>query len=414
MTAHLERAHVLLRQSRFELAEKEVRRAISEEPDSSTAFAFLSLCLDGLDRHDEALEAAETAVGKDPEDDFAFYTKASAHLALRQRDEARRAVDEAIRLDPEDSDYYALAASIAVSGKKWQEALDKAEEGLSFDPEHVGCTNMRAMALNRLGRREEAGMALEAALSRDPDNASTHANRGWALLQAGNTKEAMESFREALRLEPGSEWARQGIIEALKARNPFYRIMLKYFFFMTGLSARAQWGVILGLYFLVRILRSAARSSPALAPLVSPLVILYMVFAYCTWTAVPVSNLLLRLHPFGRYALSGKEVRASNWVGSALLAALLLGGAGAFLGEGRLVVSAVGCALFVIPLAATFQAEWEEGGKRLAVLTGAIALLGVGALGASFAGHQAAGALATFFFLGIFLFTWVANFLIAR
>jgi tetratricopeptide (TPR) repeat protein len=270
------------------------------------------------------------------------------------------------------------------------------------------------MALNRLGRKEEAGMALEAALSKDPENASTHANRGWALLQAGKTKDAMESFREALRLEPGSEWARQGIIEALKARNPFYRIMLKYFFFMTGLSTRAQWGVILGLYFLVRILRSAARGSPALAPLVTPILILYMVFAYCTWTAVPISNLLLRLHPFGRYALSEEEVRASNWVGAALLAALVLGTAGGVFGAGRLIVAAIGCALFVIPLAATFQVKWKDGGSRLAVLTGAIALLGVGALAAASVGHNAAGALTGLFFLGIFLFTWVANFLITR
>ncbi|MDB5311521.1 MAG: tetratricopeptide repeat protein [Gemmataceae bacterium] len=46
---------------------------------------------------------------------------------------------------------------------------------------------------------------------------------GWALLHARQPAEALTHFREALRLDPTNEWARDGLIEALKARYWVYR-----------------------------------------------------------------------------------------------------------------------------------------------------------------------------------------------
>ena len=45
----------------------------------------------------------------------------------------------------------------------------------------------------------------------------------------------------------------------------------------------------------------------------------YLVFAFLTWTAQPLFNVLLRVDPIGRYALSRRQIVASNWVGSAFL-----------------------------------------------------------------------------------------------
>src|SRR5690606_1373599 len=151
--------------------------------------------------------------------------------------------------DSANADFYAQLATVLFQQKKWQAALDASLEGLKFDAEHTGCTHLRSMALTQLGRQQEAIATVDSALARDPDNEYAHTNKGWALLHEGKPKEALEHFREALRLDPNYEYAQHGIVEALKARNFIYRWMLAYFLWMSRLSDRAKWGVILGGYF---------------------------------------------------------------------------------------------------------------------------------------------------------------------
>ena len=88
------------------------------------------------------------------------------------------------------------------------------------------------MALVQLGRKDEAQQTLGSALANDPENALTHANQGWALLHRGDHAKALEHFREALRIDPELDWARAGIVEALKARHLIYRVMLRFFLWM--------------------------------------------------------------------------------------------------------------------------------------------------------------------------------------
>src|SRR4030095_8491543 len=207
---------------------------------------------------------------------------------------------EAIRLEPTDADYHAMRAGIEFNERRWQEALNSAETGLHFSHEHTGCNNLRAMALVKLGRKSEAGATIQSTLARDPDNAFSHANQGWTLLEQNRRKEAMNHFRESLRLDPTNDWARAGLVEALKAGNPLYAVMLKYFFWMKNLPVRARWGIIVGGYFANRIVAGIARSNPDIAPWLLPLRILYVVFVVFTWLAYPIFNLMLFLHPVGR------------------------------------------------------------------------------------------------------------------
>ena len=118
----------------------------------------------------------------------------------------------------------------------------------------------------KLGRRGEAGAASTRQLSRDPEDAYSHANQGWTLLHRGDPRKALEHFRESLRLDPDLEWARAGIVEALKARYVVYRWVLMYFLFMARFSERAQWIILLGGYLGYRMLINVAKSHPPLAP----------------------------------------------------------------------------------------------------------------------------------------------------
>src|SRR5919108_730270 len=86
--------------------------------------------------------------------------------------------------------------------------------------------------------------------------------------------------------------------------------------------------VIIGFFFAARALRAFARQNPEWSPVVTPLLVAYLLFALASWIADPLSNLVLRLNRYGRLALSRHEKLASNLVGGCLagaaLAALLL------------------------------------------------------------------------------------------
>ncbi|HEY5041793.1 MAG TPA: tetratricopeptide repeat protein [Verrucomicrobiae bacterium] len=418
MNPNLERALLLYQQSRHDLAEAELRQSLAAEPQDAYAHALLALCLAHREKFQEATDEARQAVHLAPDFSFAHFVLAHVFYDRNRFPEALAAINEAIRLNPEDADQYALLANIQMQERRWPSALNAAEQGLQFDPEHVGCTNLRAMAMVKLGRKAEAGRTIGAALSKNPDNSLTHANQGWTLLEKGDPKKAAEHFREALRLNPQNEWARQGIIEALKARNIIYALMLKYFLWMSKFSRRGQWGIILAGYFGNRILAVVASENPGLAPWILPLRILYVTFALMTWLAYPIFNLLLRLNKFGRLVLSREQTIASNWFGLCLLLALVGLGGCAFRGfESAWFIMAIVFGLLLLPVSAIFKcaAGWPR--KVMAGLTVGMALIGLTAVAQFFTesgSPDTAKVLLTLFAVCVVASTWFGNFLVSQ
>ena len=340
---------------------------------------------------------------------------ARIHLARSEADEARASAVEAIRLDPEDPDHRALLAQAEGAKGRWAPMLAAAEAGLSLDPEHVDCANLRSYALNKLGRRGEAGDELAAALSRDPEDPFTHANVGWQKLERGDTKGALLSFREALRLDPTNEWARQGIVEAIKARNPVYRQVLRYFFWMSRLSGRTQWIVILGAWFGAQVVKRVARAHPELAPYLWPVLILYLVAVFLTWIAGPLFNLALRLHPFGRHALSEEQIRGANVVGLLLAATLLCVGINFFVESSHPLLAALIFGGMIIP-AAGYWTCGPRGRRAVGIFLAVQAVFALGAFAAIASGRigSVGGGLVGLCLLGLIAAPWFVNYHIAR
>jgi tetratricopeptide (TPR) repeat protein len=377
MSSSLNRALLLYEQSRHDLAEKELRQHLAQDPDDAFAHALLGLCLVARKEFAEATREAERAIGLAPDLAYAHYALAFVLYHRNRFKEAEAAIRQAIDCDPGQADYFSLLAAIRFDQSRWADALAAAEHGLALDPEHAGCTNLRAMALVKLGRRDEAGATIDDALRREPDNALTHANQGWTFLEKGDPQKALEHFREALRLEPNLDWARQGVLEALKARYRLYRLILMFFLWMSKLTGRAQWGVIIGLFVGYQVLRSVAQENPGLAPFLWPILIAYIVFAVLTWTASPLFNLLLRLNRFGRLVLSPEEIWTSNWVGGCVAAALAVLVCGLIAGDVLILVVALILGLLVVPVAGTCTAPAGRPRRLLACYTLALAFAGL-------------------------------------
>lgn len=416
-----QRGMILIGQGRFDLADREFRQELARDPENPMAHAFLALCLGRRDRDAEALREADEAVRIGPDLAFCHYVRGHALHSLDRQDEAEAAAIEAIRLDPDDADYPGLLASIEIRRRRFVEAIAAAERGLALDPENTICANLRAMALVQLGRKDEAVHALGSALADDPENALTHANQGWAMLHRGDHARACEHFREALRLDPDLEWARVGVVEALKARSPIYRQMLRFFLWMGRQSRAAQWAVMLGIIFGRSLLVGVSNAAPALRPFITPILILSFAFIAMTWIASPLFNLTLRTSRFGRLALSRDQRVESNWIGLLFIPAALAGLASALLGLMNqevagtlafLVMAYFGLLLF--PMAATFSQPRGMPRILTALYTAGLAALGLSPVlvilfssGDVPQGFAEPANLAQLFFFGAAVSTWI-------
>jgi tetratricopeptide (TPR) repeat protein len=383
MGVHLERALMLYEQSRFDLAEREVRTDLEGEPENATAHALLALCQAERGEVREATWSAQEAVTREPDLPFAHYALASVLQDRERLDEAQQSILEAIRLDPKNTNYLAQLASIRCDQGRWQDAMEATEQGLRLDPEHIACINLRALALNKLGRAAESRAAIESALARDPLNAVTHANLGWACLQKGEADKALEHFREALRLDSEFAMARHGIVECLKTRYAVYRFLLRFMLWMAGLSKPWQWGIILGgaaaylILLFILLFTVDLDDSSWWGRLIWPLLISYLAFGVMTWIADPLFNLLLRFDRFGRLALSSGQRTASTWVGACLAFAFIFMMAALFTGSHALWAASALSGLLVIPITGVFNCPPGPSRRLMVYYTLAIILCGV-------------------------------------
>ncbi|REK12230.1 MAG: tetratricopeptide repeat protein [Planctomycetota bacterium] len=377
-----QRALVLIEQERYQQAEGELRQALVADPNDAEAHAALAICLAGLEKYAEATEAAGMAIGLAPDEPFGFYARAFVYQRRNWFAEAEKDIRQAIMLAPERASLYSLLGVILLDRRRWQEAADAAEQGLRLDPEDADCTNVRARALVLLRRKVDAQDAIEASLARHPEDATSHANLGWTLIERGQYEKAMEHFREALRLEPNSEWARLGIIEALKARRLFYRIVLRYFLWIQKFSSRGQWFIIIGAWVIYRGLRTVAAENPALAPWLYPFIGLYIAWVISTWMAGPLFNLSLFLDRFGRLALSRDEKTTAMLVGGCLASALVCLVAWLVTGRAVLGVAALFSALLIPPVSRIYTCA--SGWPRTAMVLLTVGLIVVGAASLAF------------------------------
>lgn len=410
--AQLTQARLLLDTSRYDDAEIVLRQALAADPDDDSVHALLALACLYQDKNENALQEARAAVSLAPDRAHNHYVYALTLRGTRQYDAALDVIHDALRLNPESPHFYALQATVHLRKKAWKKALQAAEIGLQLNPEHDACANAYGMALVKLGRHEQAGNIFATTLARDPQNPTTHANRGWSLLHLGEYEQAFIHFREALRLNPTYGWARAGILEAIKARNIIYRLLLRYFLWMSRLTEDEQWEIHGGLYAVRQILRAAARAFFPLYLILLPLNLLTYSLVVLTWTASPLFALLVRFDRLGRLALPKEEITASNWVAVCLLVSGGSLGLGLLIREWALLVLVLVALAMIVPVSGVFRAEPGVGRIILTVYSFCLALSGAGAFLLTLTGQTWGLGLAVIPVI-LFISGWTAFFWIA-
>lgn len=406
------RAELLIQQQKFVEAEKLLKDVLSSDPNDVYVLTLLAEVNLQLKKIEGATALINSAIAINPEAAHLFYVKARIAIEKNEYDDAEKNIAQSLKLDPRDANYYALWASMKLARKQYDRALELANKTLELDSANLLGLNIRSTALLKLNKSTESFQTIEGALREDPNNAYTHANYGWNLLEKGEHRKALEHFREALKIDPNFEYAQAGMLEALKASNVFYRLFLKYSFWIGNLTAKYQWAVIIGFYFGFRMLRSLASSNETLRPYLTPLIILLGIIAFSTWIITPIGNLFLRLNKYGQHLLSKKELMSSNFVGISFLV-FVIGVVCYFIliDDKFLTLAAFGFSM-MLPYGAMFAKTKYK--HALIIYAGIMTVLGIAAVTNTFSTGQVFNGLTPVFIIGFVIFQWVANFIIIK
>ncbi|MFQ3574945.1 MAG: hypothetical protein SNJ77_00760, partial [Cytophagales bacterium] len=265
----------------------------------------------------------------------------------------------AISISPNQAEFYTLLSKIYYLRKNFEQSLMFSEKALELDSQNLDALNTMSLALIKLKRSKESFKTIEGALSEDPNNPYTHASYGWNLLETGDHKKALLHFQESLKIDPTLEVSKEGMKEAIKAGNFLYRIFLKYQFWMSKLTSKYQWGVIIGIWMLSKILNEVSERNQSLSPFINPIIYLFAGAVLLTWLIVPISNVFLRFNRYGDYLLKPFEKKNANLVAVCLLFSLFCFLIGYLADFGYLVYAGVFALLLSIP-GSTFFNQFDK------------------------------------------------------
>lgn len=315
----LRRAELLLEQRRPQEAEEVIHDYLIGEPDDVAAHVLLVQALIHQDRPKAALRVADHAVALEPTWSHTHWARGSALMELKALKAAGECADAAIQLEPEDPDNYALSAQIYARQRNWPEAIAAARTGLSFDPNHSVCRHVLSQSLGNTGEKGMARESLLAGLANNPLDPDAHVQVGFQALRSGQNERALEAFEEALRLDAEHEGAREGLVEALKARNPIYSVILRGFLKLNSLPDKVALYLLVGFFILHRIARSLRKDHPEWEWFLDPITWAYIAFVIITWFADSLFDLLLLGSREGRMALVGPSRQRALAFGASLV-----------------------------------------------------------------------------------------------
>jgi tetratricopeptide (TPR) repeat protein len=271
--AYSERARALIQQRRFDLAEREARRAIQQDPAYADGYHMLSIALWGQDQFAAALAPCEEALRLAPENGYIHSTMGDLLNTQRGWRNHRRAAEHhrrAVALCPHDAFVRNRYARFIYRTNR-AEAQQQNAEALRLDPRHVDSLLFHASLLltQRLYGAAEASVLQ--ALAVEPNNELAHRQLGEVRLFQQLPDQALDNMREALRLDPTNKLLKRGLSLALQARMPVlgrfwtfsllnswrFRVLwllLLPFMFMCGISATINLGADAG-YLIILLIR---------------------------------------------------------------------------------------------------------------------------------------------------------------
>jgi tetratricopeptide (TPR) repeat protein len=193
---------LLLLEGKPELAEKELRAAISLAPGFAPAHAELGNVLAELERYSEAAAEYREALRLDPKYVSAYAGLGNTLKAQRRPADAIAQFREAIRVDASFVDGHNNLGIALANEEQFAEAAAAFREVIRLDPESaLGHYNL-ALALASIDKEAEAIAELREAVRLSPGHYNAHYQLGERLRLQGELADSAKAFKEFLRLSP--------------------------------------------------------------------------------------------------------------------------------------------------------------------------------------------------------------------
>ena len=319
----LRQAEHLYQLSRYPEAIAAIHIHLANEPEDVHAHTLLALSrYQAGDELKEALKDIQNAIRLEPEDSELFSIQTEILVSLGRPDKALRSAEEAIALDPGDSYARLAKAQAYLCEENWFKGEKACREALELDPDNLGAQNLLATCLRLQGKTAASLAEAEYSLSQNPEDSYAHSNLGWSYLQQNKREKAEEHFRESLRLDPTCELSRRGLLDSFRARSPFYRLYLKWIFFLSRFSGSKQTLFIIGIFIGYQVLsKILAKIDPRLMIL---FVILYLFFILGSYLLRGIGNLSILCDRSARYALTQREKLEGFFVGGFTILGILI------------------------------------------------------------------------------------------
>jgi tetratricopeptide (TPR) repeat protein len=343
---------------------------LREEPYQGQLYALRALIRADLSRLDDAAEDTRVACEVAPGHPFVQY--AAGAVALRQGAmlEAIDAAQRARAIAPGYGDATLLEARARAALGQWAQVRLLATAVAEQEPGNEEAALLVTIA-------DESGrdglldpVAWKSLVERFPLSSVARTGSAWTRLVAGEARAARDEFEQALALDPSLPWAKEGLVLALKASNPVYALLLRFFLWFGKLPQRSRNFVLIGGVLGYNFLRRTAAAQPELKPFIVPVLVAYIAFLVLSWLADPLLNLLLMARPEGRRLLTADDRRGALLVGGCLGVAAALGAAAGLTSWTDAGVSALGVGLTSFAVAAAYQCEGRKR-TRIQVLAGA-------------------------------------------
>jgi len=377
MSAELTRARLLRDHGRHDEAVAMLLSHLSHFPEDPEAFVELALNrLEIPGQLANALEDARQATGMMPENPYPMALQARILCRMDRHKEALPLSESAIAMDP-DCDFAWVSKCISLIGlSRWKDAEEAARKALEIDPDDESASNLLAHTLRLQNRLQESEDESRRRLARNPENAFSFANSGWAALQRGQVQEAEKLFLEALRLDPQMEYARDGLKHSYRARSGFFRLYLKWSFFITRFSEKNRFAIVIGLIIGFKVLRALFAAVHPL--LVIPLAFVYYLFVFGSFLASGLANLFLLSDSKARMSLDRGEKAEGVALGLLFLGGVAVAVTGLALEQ--IGVAILGAAMTIAALPASMVFTNPSVAGRVVFSLLALTVVGCGAV----------------------------------
>ena len=396
MDPRLQRGWILLDQHRYAQAEAELSRALATDVDKVLGLYWLAWAQLSQGKYAEAEGNIARCLAQNPERAEGYHARA---VLLRRKGDlsgAEAAARIALGRDHHTVEYRAELAWILLLRKRAEAALELIEGGLEDEPQSVDLHRVRGQCLADLGRLEAARESALETMALDPQDARSRRLLGWIAFRQEDYDEAQKQYTEALRLDPSSEYARTSLLDALRHRIWYYRLLVP------KNAAKTGRRFLMFFYALVAVC-AALRAVPAANLVLGAVLISIFPLALVRWylgaTVGPVTTLLLRMNPVARRALPADDIECSTFAGMLMFAAMaffvaaLLGAWHGFFAVGVFFM------LLIVPLTKVYKAR--EGAQRKVAECCAWLLFSTGCFGiAAVAQEWYGAAAASFLFYG--------------